>query len=79
MTWSQKFARQSLSDQNMKHLEIATSLVENTKVVDSFQEHIIIVKMQTASFRTVEREIISLYGEKRSPGGQPLLLISKIF
>ena len=53
----------------MKHLEIATSLVENTKAVDSFQEHRIIVKMRTASIRTVERERSSLYGEKRSPGG----------
>ena len=53
----------------MKHLEIATSLVENTKAVDSFQEHGIIVKMRTASIRTVERERSSLYGEKLSPGG----------
>ena len=58
-----------MSDQNMKHLEIATSLVKNTKAVDSFQEHRIIVKMRTASIRTVEREQSSLYGEKCSPGG----------
>ena len=53
----------------MKHLEIATSLVKNTKAVDLFQEQGIIVKMQTASIATVEREQSSLYGEKLSPGG----------
>ena len=53
----------------MKYLEIATSLVENTKAVDSFQVHKTIVKMRTASIATVERERSSLYGEKRSPGG----------
>ena len=53
----------------MKYLEIATSLVENTKAVDSFQEDGIIAKMCTASVTTVERERSSLYGEKRSPGG----------
>ena len=53
----------------MKHLEMFTSLVENTKAVDSFQEQGIIVKMQTASIAIVEREQSSLYGEKLSPGG----------
>ena len=78
-TWSPKFARQSSSDRLVKYLEIATSLVENTKAVDSFQEHRIIVKMRTASIRTVEREQSSLYGEKLSPWGHTLVLIRGIF
>ena len=53
----------------MKHLEIATSLVDNMKAVDLFQEQRTIVEMCTASIRTVEREQSSLYGEKLSPGG----------
>ena len=79
MTWSPKCARRSSSDRNMKHLEIATSLVKNTKAVDLFQEHGIIVKMRTASIATVERERSSLYGEKLFPGGHTLVLIQKIF